>query len=273
MTSRTVVHICLSSCFTDGLGFQENLLIEQDLSLGHTVYIITNTYRYESGRLRPLLNAVTFESHRGYVVIRLPYYGKQCFLTRKFTFVSHLNYILNRLKPSLVYYHCINGISMLTAAKYCYSNPQALLYVDCHEDKHNITRFKFVLPLITFIYRFCASQLIALAHRVFYINTSSKEFLQYLKLMPLSNVNQEKFKFLPLPNPSLSTPDTLSVSLPTSVPHDAIIFIHTGKFDTNKSTHILLDAFANLSFPNAYLLLAGTFSSPEYMDRCFVANP
>ena len=112
-----ILHIALASHFTEGMLYQENVLLDINKKDGHDVTIITDTWHFEGDTLvkgieedRALENGIR--------LIRLDYdYIINDFITSKIQKCRKLKGYLEELQPEVILYHGVNGYEMMDVAE------------------------------------------------------------------------------------------------------------------------------------------------------------
>ena len=133
-----ILHIGLPSHFTEGMLYQENMLIAMNRADGHDVTIITDVYHYEGSKLveGPEEDRIMDNCAR---LIRLKYdrVFHSDLWTEKIQKCRKLKKYLNEIQPDTILYHGVCGYEMMDVAEYCKKHTECHFYMDSHEDYTN----------------------------------------------------------------------------------------------------------------------------------------
>lgn len=133
-----VLHVCICGPFTDGFSYQENELVEHHVALGHDVTVIAATDTFGPDSQIVHTEAGTTRLNCGAALIRLPYAGGMWgWLATKIRAHRGLLRCVTNLQPDRILFHGLNTWDLSTVAAYVRRNPEAQLFVDCHEDFNN----------------------------------------------------------------------------------------------------------------------------------------
>ena len=135
-----IVHVCLNGPYTEGFGYQENLLTKYHKHLGHEVIILANDCKWITfGQMRCSRVKENYTNENGIQVRRLiPVFGT---LGRKLGIYSGFFRMLKELRPDVIFFHGPQSLSILSAVKYKKKiNPRAFILVDNHADWTNSAR-------------------------------------------------------------------------------------------------------------------------------------
>ncbi|MDM7320747.1 MAG: glycosyltransferase family 4 protein [Fervidobacterium sp.] len=129
-----IVHVCLTGPYTDGLGYQENLLTKYHKKLGHEVIIIANDCRWsKSGKIECSSLEETYINENGIPVYRLtPVFGA---FGRRLGLYHGFLKLLRELDPDVVFFHGPQSLALLKVVKYKKRHKsEVVLLVDSHAD-------------------------------------------------------------------------------------------------------------------------------------------
>ena len=112
-----IVHVCLTGPYTDGLGYQENLLTKYHKKLGHEDIIIANDCTWsKTGKIECSNLEETYTNENGIPVYRLtPVFGA---FGRKLGLYRGFLKLLRELDPDVVFFHGPQSLALLKVVKY-----------------------------------------------------------------------------------------------------------------------------------------------------------
>lgn len=254
-----IFHVALASVFNLEMDYQENALIKQNIKDGHEVVLVTSCYIYNQNKIVETPEEDIYISDK-FRLIRLRYKFKLIpFFSQKIRAVKNLYGILSDERPDIIFHHSLHTYELITIKKYV-KQYHAKFIVDGHEDYHNSARnilSKYLLHKL--YYKTIIKAVYKTIDKIFYISLESKNFL-----MEMYNLTENKMNFLPLGGVILDDDDYSTVRLTyrrkLNIKADDILFLHTGKFVSNKKTEQLIKDFIDTHSSNQKLLLIGAFS-------------
>lgn len=252
-----IAHICLSSAFTDGLSYQENILANIHARDGHEVLVVADCHLYENGQLRRVPPEDTLLPS-GIRLVRLPY--RRIFsdwISEKIKKTDALAPLLAEFRPDVIMFHGVTGWEMRTVGDYRRANPKTRLYLDCHEDRHNSGRNLLSRVLqYKMLTKWLLYGILDQVNKILYVSTESRDFLvemyglrdEYLEFYPLGGM---------LVSPIAKAEKRRVVRERLSIADSQLVYIHSGKLDSGKRTLELLRALSEVADPSVVLLIAG----------------
>lgn len=255
-----IVHVCLSSSFTENMTYQDNLLSAQNALDGHDVTVISNCSKFAAGKtvyIKPEDRIMD----NGVRLIRLEYDKVlNSFISEKVRKVKALYPLLEDLKPNVVMFHGASAWDMLTVLKYKKLNPQVKFYVDSHADANNsASNFFSYYFLHKSFYRFIVQRCLPYIDKVFYLSYECGEFLKSMYHVP-----EEKMEFYPLGGTIFSEKEFQAkrqkIRISLNLTDTDILFVHSGKMDKFKKTVEILKAFSKVKSVNIKLVLIGSMT-------------
>lgn len=257
-----IVHICLASVFTPGMRYQENLLSEQNAADGHDVTVIASCHRYYGNEIvRVAPEDVVLSSG-----VRLIRVSLTCVLSstlsdriRRSPLVRTL---LSEIAPDVVLHHGAGGWSLTYLRSFKKQYPDSRVYIDSHADAHNSARNWFSRVVQYKLFNRILLRVVAPSvDRIFYVSYEARDFLT-----SLLGVEGGNLEFFPLGGYPVSKGERAKVRERVrgayGLSESTLVFLHSGKFSTEKRTIELLEAFRQVK-GDAVLLLAGG-ASAEY---------
>lgn len=255
-----IMHICLGSNFTNGLTYQENYLIDENIKDGHEIFVITNDEYFKDGKsvISNQINKVSVIKEN-FKLLRLPFIRIP--FKNKFRKVHGLMKYIKEYKPDIILFHGICSFELLTCKKYILQHDNCKLYVDTHADQYNSGTnliSKYILHKVIYrsIYLLTKDNI----DKLLYIDENSKNFM-----IDNYHVDKNKCEFFPLGGKVIDSVDynlyrdTFRKKL--SLQNDDIFIFHSGKLDYNKKTLELIDAFKKTTKENLYLAIGGILSN------------
>ncbi len=255
-----ILHCCLSNFYSDGFGYQENILPSINKRDGHDVMIIASTEAFNDEGTLSYTDASRYVNEDGIPVVRLPYSGGLLphVFKRKLRAYEGLSEEIAAFKPDVIMFHGASAYALKTVADYKTLNPNVKLYIDNHADTNNsclnwISR--------NFLHRVFYRSIIKYSYEaidtIFYLTYETKLFLNNVYGLPST-----KMEYLPLgglvvdENTRIDTSNRVRQNLGIS-PSD-LILLHSGKLSARKKTVMILEAFSNLRNDKIHLLIIGT---------------
>jgi glycosyltransferase involved in cell wall biosynthesis len=252
-----IAHLCLDGAFTEGMGYQDNHLVEINAADGHDVLVVSDCREFRAG----LIERVPPEDKilaSGARLVRLPFlYLGHRLLSDRVKICPGLTPLLDEFQPDVILYHGVVGWSMRTAAAYKKRHPSTNLYLDSHEDFHNTGRI-FLSKIVQYkiFTNFIVHRITRYLEKILYISLETRDFLREFYGLP-----EGLLEFYPLggivrpAEERKIVRETLRAELGLA-PND-IVCLHSGKLDPSKKTRDILDAFAASPDPRLTLLIVG----------------
>ncbi|MEG2908457.1 MAG: hypothetical protein RR945_04475 [Erysipelotrichaceae bacterium] len=256
-----IVHICLGSNFTDGLTYQENFLIKENLKRNDEVLIITNDMYFENGVAKKAseVGEIT-ELYSGCNLLRLKFV-KYPFISNKIRKVKGLYEVLKNFCPDTIFFHGICSFELLTCNKYKEMHPNVFYVVDNHATKDNSAQnLLSEIILHKIIYRYFYKKSENKIDRMFYLDNECKKFM-----INHYKVKKENLYFFPLGG-NVIEDDEYYKSRKNyrnilGVSDNQIVIFHSGKFDKLKKTCELLSSFNKVNRDDLLLVIGGVFNN------------
>lgn len=258
-----IVHIGLASYYTDGMAYQDNQLVEQNVRDGHEVVYISNAQKYASGEIVDVGYEDTVLPC-GARLIRLPYVKIiNGFVAEKVRKVRGLYQLLCELKPDVILSHDLCYWSVLDVIRYKKEHSELKLYADTHTNYGNSGRNWLSLHVLHRVYyRWLANKAMPYIETYFYTNSNGKRFSIDNYGLP-----ENVMEFYPLGG---NVPDRADYNVvrqskreQLNLKLDELLLIHSGKLDEAKRTEELLKAFEAVPQLKAKLIIIG--SMPDNM--------
>lgn len=254
-----IAHIGLTSAYTEGMTYQDNQLVEQNVRDGQETLFISQNQKYDNG----MLIKTDYEDiilKCGARLIRLPYvHIINDFISEKIIKVRGLYDILESFKPDVILYHSLSGVELLTAARYAKAH-QVTLYADSHADSYNSgTNFISYYVLHRFFYRHIIKKALPFIEKVLCVGSSVKRFA-----LDTYKIPEEKTEYFPLggniPTPQEYADKRKKTRDYYGIKDKDILFLHTGKINVLKRTPEMLRAFGKVRDDNFRLFIVGSLA-------------
>lgn len=253
-----IAHVCLAGAFTEGMGYQDNLLVDINRLDGHDVLIVSDCKRFE-GALIVDTAAEDRVMSNGARLVRIPFdWTGPRYLTQKIKRTSRLLPLLEEYGPDVILYHGVIGWELLTLSRFKNRYPDVRIYLDSHEDRHNsATNWLSYVIQYRVLTRWLAHRVLSCIEKVLYISSETKDFL-----IDVLDLPSDKLEYYPLGG--MVVPDAereairLSQRSQLGLTDDQVVFLHSGKMERRKRTLEILSAFRVLSDASARLVLVGS---------------
>ena len=254
-----ILHICVSSYYTEGMSYQDNIIPDINASDGHSVTIVSNASKYNAGIIVQTGEQDIYLKN-GIRLVRKQYlFGKK--IGSKIKAICGLRRLISDIQPDVILHHGTGGLSLLSTVNYKKDHPKVKLYIDSHEDYHNSARnwiskniqHKLIHgPISRYACNYC--------EKILYISEECKEFLIDLYHIPI-----EKLEFYPLGGIIISDIEKCKyrekVRAELGIDDSDILLCHTGKLDVNKKTENIILAFDQIRDERLKLIIIGSLTN------------
>ena len=130
-----IVHICLCGPFSEGFGYQENILSKYHKKAGYEVSIITSRWSWSNRGTKEFVETERYTNDDGINVIRLPILIGT--IDNRFKIYKHFYACIDEEKPDILFIHGCQFLNIITICKYLRKNKIEKVYVDNHVDYFN----------------------------------------------------------------------------------------------------------------------------------------
>lgn len=255
-----ILHIGITSSFTEGMSYQDVILSAINAKDGHDVVFISDCTKFVGGKLVET-DEEDIVTKGGLRLIRLKYdmiINK--FVSSKFRKIKRLYSTIEDINPDVILFHGAAAFEIINVAKYVRKNSNVKLYVDSHEDKNNSgTNWLSLNILHKLFYRWCNRKALKDINKIFYISEETKDFLIDIYKLP-----EEKMEFYPLGGIIFSENDRLMYMQEKrkelNLNKDDILFVHSGKMDKLKRTVDIIKAFSSVKSDKLKLVIIGSIT-------------
>ena len=250
-----VLNICLSSPFTEGYSYQDNLLSEYQAKLGHEVTVLTATRtRDAEGRIVETSPGEKVLAN-GVKLIRIKFHGK---LFALFGIFPGVKKVIEAVAPDFIFIHGLATFAPGAAVAYKRKHPRVCIVADNHQDDFNTAIGRFHVRLQVSIFRSMWKKWICSVSRVYGTTGWRAEFARKIYGIPEEKTDvlvtgcTEKY------TEELCSKTRREVRGELGIPQDAFVFIHGGKLNSGKRTLEVMEAFTGMQAPGAKLVLFGS---------------
>ena len=174
-----IVHICLAGGYTEGLHYQENVIIKYQALDGHEVSLVTTDHCYTEGVWGLCRTESDYINPYGVHIIRLPFtFPVPYNINRQIGVFKGFYHILEKLNPEIIFVHNIQFQDIRKVAAYKRKHPEIKIYVDNHSDLINSARNWFSRnTLYRFWWKPCAKAIEPYTEKFWGVMPSRVEFL------------------------------------------------------------------------------------------------
>lgn len=136
-----ITHICLVEGYTEGLNYQENMIIKYQAKEGHRVSLITTDHCFTEGVWGVCETESDYLNPQGVRIIRLPFlFPVPYALNRKIGIFKNTVKVLEELMPDVIFVHNLQFWDVKEIVQYKKKHPEVTLYADNHSDFSNSAR-------------------------------------------------------------------------------------------------------------------------------------
>lgn len=265
-----IVHVCLSMGYTEGLNYQENIIIKYQARDGHDVSLITTDHCFTEGVWGPCQTESDYINPDGVHIIRLPFaFSVPYNINRQVGIFKGFKDTLEKLKPDTIFVHNIQFQDIRKVAAYKRRHPEVKVYVDNHSDFSNSARNWFSRnTLYRFWWKPCAKAIEPYVEKFWGVMPSRVNFLQNVY-----GIAPEKTDILVMGADDESVEHAADPEIRRSVrerfdiSQEDFLIVTGGKIDAFKTqTLLLMEAVQKIARDNLKLLIFGSVEE-ELKDR------
>ena len=250
-----VLNICLSSPFTEGYSYQDNLLSEYQAKLGHEATVLTATRtRDAEGKIVETAPGEKVLAN-GVKLIRIKFHGK---LFALFGIFPGVKKVIEAIAPDFIFIHGLATFAPRAAVAYRHKPPLVCIVADNHQDDFNTAVGRFHVRLQVSLFRSMWKKWIRAVSRVYGTTGWRAEFARRVYGIPEEKTDvlftgcTEKY------TEELCSKTRCDVRSELGVSENAFVFIHGGKLNSGKRTLEVMKAFSEMQVPGAKLVLFGS---------------
>lgn len=136
-----IVHICLSMGYTEGLNYQENVIIKYQAKDGHDVTLITTDHCFHEGEWGVCRTESDYINPDGVHIIRLPFaFPIPYKINKQIGIFKGFYPLLEQIHPDVIFVHNLQFQDLRTVGKYKKRHPDVKVNADNHSDFSNSAR-------------------------------------------------------------------------------------------------------------------------------------
>lgn len=257
-----IVHICLSSAYIEGWGYQENLLPEYLYEAGTENHIISSNCIFPAYLSQDIKNQIIAKGLK-YKVGNI-YIHKICGkrISSSVLIPYGLKKMLDDIKPDVIFHHGISITTLPIVSKYAKKH-NCKLFVDNHADEINMSKNKlWILFYYKFLSRLACSIRRSTFTKFYGVTNSRCDFIN-----KYFGVTNNKIELLPI-GADTNLADTLiskkELRDKYKFSQDEKIVVSGGKMGIDKGTFDLIRAIEELKATHKIkLILFGKFEDEE----------
>lgn len=255
---KKILHICLAGRFTDGWGYQDNLLPKYHRKLGFEVYVIATENSWDKNS--QLSKQKEYYNDDGVKIIRLSL-KKHSKYKSKFKRFERLSYYINAVSPDILFVHGVQFCDLNIIIRYVKKHPGVTMYIDNHTDlKNSAKTFLSKKVLHGMIWKHLAQKAVPYTKKFYGVTPVRVDFLSDMYGVPkektellLLGADDEKI------NAALSPEIRAEKRREYNLSENDFVIIAGGKIDINKSQIItLMEAVNKTENENIKLLVFGS---------------
>lgn len=260
-----IIHICLNGPYTEGWGYQDNILPKYHKLSGNDVTVVTTRYAHAPSGKLITLEPCTYITEYGVKIVRVKPKHVQSKKLKKLMQLYPVYEILINEHPDFIMVHgFIGSLSELDVKKYKKRiNKNCTIVADLHQDYYNNpkTKLSFKSYLIQEFYKVQNRFMYRYYDRIFCITPESMRFAR-----EHYNAPQEKLELLPLGYDSqmLEHADRVEIRARIrrkyNIAENDVLIVHGGKIIPIRKTPETIDAVAALNKHNIKLIVFGAVS-------------
>ena len=257
-----ILHIQLAGPFTDGMGYQENILTRLHHDMGNEVRIITSRMTVKIGHGLVLTDSGQFVTGTGIPFIRIPYTKwLPVSIAKKVRVFSGYKKYIEAFNPDIIFVHDIMFFWVQDLIRFLREHPQTRVYVDSHTDQINSAKTWFSRNILhKIIIRYlCVKPLDRYVRR--YWGTLPARMLFYQKFY---HVSPKKTSLLPMglddAEVDFSKKDEYRKTIRERyhINDNVFLVLTGGKIEKRKRLSLLVEAINKIDDPSIKLIIFGT---------------
>lgn len=257
-----ILHICLAGGYTEGLNYQENIIIKYQALDGHDVSLITTDHCFTEGVWGLCQTESDYINPNGVHIIRLPFaFPVPYNVNRQVGIFKGFANVLEKLQPETIFVHNIQFQDIRRIVTYKKKHPEVKIYVDNHSDFSNSARNWFTRnTLYRFWWKPCAKAIESYVEKFWGVMPSRVDFLQNIY-----GISSDKTDMLVMgaddecviraANPKIKQ----TIRERYGISQEDFLIVTGGKIDAFKTqTLLLMKAVQEISKENLKLLIFGS---------------
>lgn len=249
-----IVHIMLTGTFTEGLGYQENLLTEYQVKHHHDVILVVPTQkRDDKGDIVETPEGEEYLSNDVLLVRKKN--GNS--VTKLFGWYACVPRVLEKYQPDFIFVHGLCTMIPGQAIRYKQKHPAVTIVADSHQDAGNTYTKGLICGTKIKLYRAMWKRWIQYVSRVYGTTSWRTTFAHEVYGIP-----KEKLDTLIMGVNIDSMPSDFQlvrseVRKELEIPEDSFVFVNGGKINKYKNMKETLEIFNEINDSNTYFILFG----------------
>lgn len=265
-----IVHVCLSMGYTEGLNYQENIIIKYQARDGHNVSLITTDHCYTEGVWGICQTESDYVNPDGVHIIRLPFAFPVSYnINRQVGIFKGFKDTLQKLRPDTIFVHNIQFQDIRRVAAYKRRHPEVKVYVDNHSDFSNSARNWFSRnTLYRFWWKPCAKAMEPYTEKFWGVMPSRVDFLQNIygiapEKTDMLVMGADDESVMRVSNPEIKR----SIRERFDISQEDFLIVTGGKIDAFKTqTLLLMKAIQEIPREDLKLMIFGSVAE-DLKDR------
>lgn len=257
-----IVHVCLSMGYTEGLNYQENVIIKYQAKDGHDVTLITTDHCFHEGEWGVCQTESDYINPDGVHIIRLPFaFPLPYKLNKQIGVFKGFYSLLEKIQPDVIFVHNLQFQDIRKVAKYKKHHPKVKVNADNHSDFNNSARTWISKNIFyRFWWRPCVRKIEPYFDRFFGVTPARIDFIYKVYRIP-----KEKTDLL-----VMGADDELLEKVKNSevrktirsqyhIKENDFLVVTGGKIDNHKTqTLLLMEAVRNINDDRIRLVVFGS---------------
>jgi glycosyltransferase involved in cell wall biosynthesis len=262
------MHLCLAGMITDGLSYQENLLIKFHKKLGMDVSVITSQWIYGSNNELIKVSNMEYVDEMGVKYYRLSIKNRDN-INNRLKKYNNVVKILDKTAPDILFIHNVQFLDIRQIVKYLKKHRNVTVYVDNHADFSNSGLnyiSKYILHGV--IWRYYAHMISPYTKKFYGVLPARVDFLENVYGLPS---NKCELLVMGADDELVQKAESVEIKLATRQKHgiseDDFLIVTGGKIDEwKKQTLLLMEAVSNIKNEKVKLIVFGSVI-PELKEK------
>ncbi len=253
-----IVHICLAASYIEGFGYQENILPQFHVQMGHEVTVLTSDYTFNSKYEKVVRENKDYINQYGMHILTLPRstrYG----IYSKFNDFDGVYDQLVKIEPDVIFVHGGQFVALKDVLCYCKRNKSVKLFIDQHGDYYNMSINTWQSKLIhCLIYGHWMRKAVKICRKFWGVTPWRCQYLQEVYGIPKKNIgllimggDDRQIHF------DSRAQIRANIRSKLDLRDDDFVIITGGKIDSTKNIHLLMQAVIELNQNNLKLVVFG----------------
>lgn len=252
-----IVHICLAASYVEGFGYQENILTQLHVQMGHSVTVLTTDRTFNSKYERTIRGNFDYVNEFGIHVKTLTRNTK--YWIYRFGMFNGVYEELDKVKPDIIFIHGGQFYALKNVIEYCKKNRNVKLYIDQHGDYYNMHVNTWKEKIVHHhIYGHWMRKAIHYTEKYWGVTPWRCQFLHEVYRIPENKtgllVMGGDDRYIHFDKLSEIRND---IRRSLNLADDDFVVITGGKIDKTKNIHLLIGAIRDIDFEQVKLIVFG----------------